>query len=82
MAPERDEQLLSRVRDMIRESEARQGVILGASVAQLRDQTDAQRRYDLAQVGAGLSYLEGKTGLQVARTTELMGHVLQATQKR
>ena len=37
--------------------------------------------YDLAQVSAGLSYLDGKTGLQAARTTELMGHVLQASQK-
>ena len=34
----------------------------------------------MAQVGAGLSYLEGKTGLQAARTTELMGKVLLASQ--
>jgi hypothetical protein len=33
-------------------------------------------------VSAGFSYLEGRTGLQVARTTELMGHVLQASQKK
>jgi|SRR5919198_2256831 hypothetical protein len=74
--------MLARVSEMIRESEARQAVLVSASMADLREQSEAQRRYDLAQVGAGLSYLEGKTGLQVARTTELMGHVLQAAQKR
>lgn len=79
---EGDAVLLARVSEMIRRSEARQAVLVGASMASLRDETDAQRRYDLAQVGAGLSFLEGKTGLQAARTTELMGHVLQAAQKR
>jgi hypothetical protein len=74
--------VLARVSEMIRGSEARQAVLVGASMASLRDENDAKRRYDLAQVGAGLSYLEGKTGLQAARTTELMGHVLQAAQKR
>jgi hypothetical protein len=77
-----DAVLLARVSEMIRRSEARQAASVGASMASLRDETDAKRRYDLAQVGAGLSYLEGKTGLQAARTTELMGHVLQAAQKR
>ena len=74
--------LLARVSEMIRRSEARQAVRVDTSMASLREETAAQRRYDLAQVGAGLSYLEGKTGLQAARTTELMGHVLQAAQKR
>jgi hypothetical protein len=74
--------LAARVASLVRDSEARQAVLVGASVATLRDEVAAQRRYDLAQVGAGFSYLEGKTGLQAARTTELMGHVLQAAQKR
>jgi hypothetical protein len=78
-----DEQaLLARVSDMLERSEARQALLVGTSMASLREETDAQRRYDLAQVGASFSYLEGKTGLQAARTTELMGHVLQAAQKR
>jgi hypothetical protein len=74
--------LVARVSDMLRKSEARQAVLVGTSMASLRDETEARRRYDLAQVGASFSYLEGKTGLQAARTTELMGHVLQAAQKR
>jgi hypothetical protein len=70
------------VRRLIRESEARQAVVLDASLRGLAERSDAQRREDMAQVSAGLSYLEGRTGLQVARTTELMGHVLQASQKK
>ena len=70
------------MRRLIRESEARQAVVLDASVRGLAERSDAQRREVLAQVSAGFSYLEGRTGLQVARTTELMGHVLQASQKK
>jgi hypothetical protein len=79
---ETEDAALSRVARLLEASEARQAVLLGASMASLRDEADARRRYDLAQVGAGLSYLDGKTGLQAARTTELMGHVLLAAQKR
>ena len=76
------EAALEDVRRLIRESEARQAVALDASLRGLAERSDAQRREDMAQVSAGLSYLEGRTGLQVARTTELMGHVLQASQKK
>ncbi|HEY7512425.1 MAG TPA: hypothetical protein VIG50_19350 [Vicinamibacteria bacterium] len=79
---ETEQATLARVARLIEDSEARQAVLVGASMASLREEADARRRYDLAQVGAGLSYLEGKTGLQAARTTELMGHVLLAAQKR
>ena len=74
--------VLEDVRRLIRESEARQSLVLDASLRGLAERSDAQRRDDLAQVSAGFSYLEGRTGLQVARTTELMGHVLQASQKK
>jgi hypothetical protein len=76
------EAILEDVRRLIRESEARQAVVLDASLRGLAERSDAQRREDMAQVSAGLSYLEGRTGLQVARTTELMGHVLSASQKK
>jgi hypothetical protein len=70
------------VLQMIAESEARQATLLTTRLTRLEERTEARRQYDLAQVGAGLSYLDGKAGLQAARTTELMGHVLQASQKR
>jgi len=76
------EAALEDVRRLIRESEARQAVVLDASLRGLGERSDAQRREDMAQMSASLSYLEGRTGLQVARTTELMGQVLQASQKK
>jgi hypothetical protein len=81
-APSPDAAVLERVAAMIRESEARQGLLLNASLRDLGQKSEAQRRYDLARISAGFSYLEGKTGQQVARTTELMGYVLEASQKR
>jgi hypothetical protein len=82
-APARDDAaLLSQVEQMIHESETRQTAAFTASLTGLSARAEAQRRYDLARVSAGLSYLDGKNGEQVARTTELMGYVLQAAQKR
>lgn len=77
-----EEQTLRKVQEMIAESEARQSTLFNAGLARLEERTEARRQYDLAQVGAGLSYLDGKAGLQAARTTELMGHVLQASQRK
>ena len=79
---ESQEALLARVQELIRESEARQAVLWQASLADLGERSEQQRRYDLARVSAGLSYLEGRTGEQVTRTTELMGYLLQASQQR
>jgi predicted anti-sigma-YlaC factor YlaD len=73
-------QLLAEIRRLVKESETRQAAVFNAGLSQLETRAQAQRRVDLAQVGAGLSYLEGKTGLQAARTTELMGKVLLASQ--
>jgi hypothetical protein len=80
--PAAADQLLPRMERLIADSEARQALMLDARLEDYADRVDRQRRYDMAQVSAGLSYLDGKTGLQVARTTELVGQVLQASQKR
>jgi len=77
-----DEALLRRVEEMVRQSEARQDARFTARLAAFGEQAETQRRYDLARVSAGLSYLEGKTGQDVVRTTELMGYVLQASQQK
>jgi hypothetical protein len=73
---------LARVQELIRESEARQGQRFLARLEELRERTDAQRRIDMARVSAGLSYLDGKNGQQMARTSELMNTMLQASYKR
>jgi anti-sigma factor RsiW len=77
-----DQELVARFERMVAESEARQARLVEASLAGLESRQETRRRYDMAQVSAGLSYLDGKTGLQMARTTELVGHVLQAAQER
>jgi hypothetical protein len=77
-----DTAVRSEIDARIRQSEARQAEVLKERLTDFADQADAQRRYDLARVSAGLSYLDGRTGQTVARTTELMGYVLQASQKR
>jgi hypothetical protein len=77
-----DERVLRKVQELLRESESRQGIVLEARLSDLATRSEAQRRYDLAQMSAGLNYLDGKTGLQAARTTELVGHILQASQQR
>lgn len=74
--------VLAAVRDIVRESERRQDQRLEQAVALLGERHEAQRRYDLAQVSAGLSYLEGKAGLHAARTNELVGQVLLASQEK
>ena len=77
-----DELLLRRMQDMIRDSEARQDARVSARLAALTEEAETRRRYDLARVSAGLSYLEGRTGQDMVRTTELMGRVLQASQQK
>ena len=67
---------------LLRESEARQAQKLEAELSGLAERTETRRRYDLARDGAGLAYIDGKNGQQLSRTAELMGHVLDASQKR
>ena len=77
-----DQQTLRTVAAMIHESEARQDEARLASLRVLQQRAETQRQYDLARMSAGLSYLDGKAGLQAARTTELVGHLLQASQQK
>jgi hypothetical protein len=74
--------LLAKVEQLIRANEERQASRFTTSLEDLAARAEAQRRYDLARVSAGLSYLDGKTGQHVARTSELMGYVLQASEKK
>lgn len=72
-----------RVDGKIRASEERQRQAADLRFASWSDAVEAQRRVDLARVAAGLSYLDARHGEQVARTSEVMGYVLEAAaQKR
>lgn len=77
-----DGEVIRRVTEMLRESEERQGQRLDASLRELSQRSAEQRRYDLARVSAGLSYLDGRSGQHAARTAELMGHLLQAAEQK
>jgi hypothetical protein len=66
------------VQEMIRESEARQVALLQTGFQQLAQRAEAQRRYDLAQISQGFAYLESNTRADVARTNELMSHLVRA----
>jgi hypothetical protein len=70
------------VLDFIRESETRQNHRFLAGLEELEAKSDSQRRLDMARVSAGLSYLDGKNGQHVARTSELMNTMLQASYRR
>jgi hypothetical protein len=73
-----DEAVLKRVEAMIRESDERQTQRLDTYSQRM----ESQRRLDLARMSAALSYLDGKTGQDVARTAELVQYVLQSSDKR
>lgn len=82
MAARPDAAMLADVREMIRASEERNALLVGASLAELSERYEAQRRYDLARVSASLSYLDGRTGQQLARTSELMNVMLRAAEEQ
>jgi anti-sigma factor RsiW len=77
-----EQALLERVATMIEESEHRQRASLETAWADFSEQAEAQRRYDMARISAGLSYLDTKSGAQAARTSELMGYLIQAADRR
>ena len=72
----------ARVDERLRANESRQGERLEQRLVDWEERAEAQRRVDMARVAASLSYLDGRHGQQLARTNELMGYVLEASQKR
>jgi hypothetical protein len=72
----------ARIDERLRANELRRGERLELRLADWEERVEAQRRVDMARVAASLSYLDGRHGQQLARTNELMGYVLEASQKR
>jgi len=70
---------LTEAKRLIRASELRQEQRLAVQLADWHERSETQRRYDLARVAASLSYLEGQNGQHMARTTELVGYMLDAS---
>lgn len=82
LAGSREEALLEQVAQLIDERESRQRARLETAWADFSQQAEAQRRFDMARISAGLSYLDTKAGAQAARTSELVGYLIEASERR
>mgnify|MGYP000319848063 CR=1 FL=1 len=66
---------------LLKASEARQARMFEARLAGLRNDSELQRQYDMAQIAAGLAYIDSRTGADAARTSELMKNLVRVTAK-
>lgn len=66
---------------LLKASEARQARMFEARLASLRNESELQRQYDMAQIAAGLAYIDSRTGADAARTSELMKNLVRVTAK-
>lgn len=69
------------VERLLKASEERQARMFEARLAGLRNENDLQRQYDMAQIAAGLAYIDSRTGADAARTSELMKNLVRVTAK-
>ena len=69
------------IEQLLKASEARQARMFEARLAGLRTESDLQRQYDMAQIAAGLAYIDSRTGADAARTSELMKNLVRVTAK-
>jgi hypothetical protein len=72
----------ARVDERVRTGQTDEQRRLQRQLTDWQERADVRRRVDMAQVAASLSYLDGRHGEQLARTNELLGYFLQASQKR
>ncbi len=66
---------------LLKASEERQARMIETRLAGLRTESDLQRQYDMAQIAAGLAYIDSRTGADAARTSELMKNLVRVTAK-
>ena len=69
------------IEKLLKASEDRQARMIEARLSGLRNETDLQRQYDMAQIAAGLAYIDSRTGADAARTSELMKNLVRVTAK-
>ena len=66
---------------LLKASEERQARLFETRLLGLRTESDLQRQYDMAQIAAGLAYIDSRTGADAARTSELMKNLVRVTAK-
>jgi DNA segregation ATPase FtsK/SpoIIIE-like protein len=75
-------QVDARIDERLRTTRTEEEQRVARQLADWQGRADVRRRADMAQVAASLSYLDGRHGQQLARTNELLGYFLQASDKR
>ena len=66
---------------LLKASEDRHARMIESRLAGLRTESELQRQYDMAQIAAGLAYIDSRTGADAARTSELMKNLVRVTAK-
>ena len=77
-----EEQLLTRVRALIEESERRQQRELALRTAQVMRDVDSQRQVDLAQIQNSFGQIEGLTGAEVREQRQMLNYLIRASEQR
>lgn len=75
-----DSELLRRVREIVKESEARQQRELALQMAQVISDVDTSRRSDMLRIQQGLMQLQGVNDAEIVKNREMWNHVLRIAQ--
>jgi hypothetical protein len=79
--PDHDAVLMRQVRQLVRESEARQQETFAVRAAQLVRDSEIQRRVDQATVQRSLAQMQGTTGEEVRRQREMLDYLVNVSQR-
>jgi hypothetical protein len=71
--------VLERVRELVRQSEARQQRMLAVRLQQLTREVDSQRRVDLAAIDQGMARLQNTSGAEVKQYRDAIQRIYRAT---
>ncbi len=77
-----DEAILRQVRELLRESESRQGEAFAVRAAQMARDAEIQRRVDQAQMQQTLTQMQGSTSEEVRRQREMLNYLVNVSQRR
>lgn len=75
-----ESELLRRLHEIVKESEARQQRELALQMAQVISDVDASRRSDMLRIQQGLMQLQGVNDAEIVKNREMWNHVLRIAQ--
>jgi chorismate mutase len=77
-----DTEILTRVRDLLSQSESRQQRELALRIAQVLRDVDAQRTADLARIQQGMGRIDAMTNADAAAHRELANYLITSTRQQ